>query len=37
MVSYRFNGAGYILVKPKGEDEDLSKKINRNYLQVLNI
>lgn len=28
MVSYRFNGAGYILVKPKGEDEDLSKKVN---------
>ncbi|SCW38612.1 Protein of unknown function [Borreliella japonica] len=28
MISYRFNGAGYILVKPKGEDEDLSKKVN---------
>ncbi|WP_187983324.1 anti-CBASS protein Acb1 family protein [Borreliella bavariensis] len=28
IVSYRFNGAGYILVKPKGEDEDLSKKVN---------
>lgn len=28
MVSYRFNGAGYILVKPKGEDEGLSKKVN---------
>ncbi|WP_044003064.1 anti-CBASS protein Acb1 family protein [Borreliella garinii] len=28
MVSHRFNGAGYILVKPKGEDEGLSKKVN---------
>ncbi|ACN53313.1 anti-CBASS protein Acb1 family protein [Borreliella spielmanii] len=28
IISYRFNGAGYILVKPKGEDEDLSKKVN---------
>ncbi len=28
MVSYRFNRAGDILVKPKGEDEDLSKKVN---------
>lgn len=28
MISYRFNGAGYILVKPKSEDEDLSKKVN---------
>ncbi|WP_411762981.1 anti-CBASS protein Acb1 family protein [Borreliella bavariensis] len=28
MVSYRFNGAGYILIKLKGEDEDLSKQVN---------
>ncbi|WNY65464.1 anti-CBASS protein Acb1 family protein [Borreliella carolinensis] len=28
MISYRFNGAGYILVKPKSEYEDLSKKVN---------
>ncbi|WP_236840933.1 anti-CBASS protein Acb1 family protein [Borreliella turdi] len=28
MISYRFNGAGYILIKPKGENEDLSKKVN---------
>ncbi|WKC91295.2 anti-CBASS protein Acb1 family protein (plasmid) [Borreliella californiensis] len=28
MISYRFNGAGYILVKSKSEDEDLSKKVN---------
>lgn len=28
MISYRFNGADYILVKPKSEDEDLSKKVN---------
>ncbi|WPM06392.1 anti-CBASS protein Acb1 family protein (plasmid) [Borreliella sinica] len=33
MISYRFNGAGYILIKPKGEDEDLSKKVN-NELPV---
>ncbi|WP_417281440.1 anti-CBASS protein Acb1 family protein [Borreliella lusitaniae] len=28
MISYRFNGAGYILVKPKVDDEDLSTKVN---------
>ncbi|AMR75930.1 anti-CBASS protein Acb1 family protein [Borrelia hermsii] len=28
MISYRFNGAGYILIKPKVLDEDLSKSVN---------
>ncbi|AYE36821.1 phage portal protein (plasmid) [Borrelia turcica IST7] len=28
MISYRFNGAGYILVKPKSLDEDLSRGVN---------
>ncbi|UGQ16794.1 anti-CBASS protein Acb1 family protein [Borrelia sp. RT5S] len=28
MVSYRFNGAGYILIKPKSLDEDLSRGVN---------
>ncbi|ANF34413.1 phage portal protein (plasmid) [Borrelia turicatae] len=27
MISYRFNGAGYILIKPKVLDEDLSKSV----------
>ncbi|ASQ29667.1 phage portal protein (plasmid) [Borrelia miyamotoi] len=28
MISYRFNGVGYILIKPKVLDEDLSKGVN---------
>ncbi|AWG43292.1 phage portal protein (plasmid) [Candidatus Borreliella tachyglossi] len=28
MISYRFNGAGYILIKPKSLDEDLSRGVN---------
>ncbi|MBW6187001.1 DUF1073 domain-containing protein, partial [Pseudomonas aeruginosa] len=28
MISYRFNGVGYILIKPKVLDEDLSKSVN---------
>ncbi|WP_038363909.1 anti-CBASS protein Acb1 family protein [Borrelia persica] len=28
MISYRFNGAGYILIKPKDLDEDLSRAVN---------
>ncbi|APR65366.1 DUF1073 domain-containing protein (plasmid) [Borrelia anserina] len=28
MISYRFHGAGYILIKPKVLDEDLSRSVN---------
>nr|WKT13955.1 DUF1073 domain-containing protein [Borrelia sp. BU AG58] len=31
MISYRFNGAGYILVKPKALDEDLSRGVNDEF------
>ncbi|WKC58694.1 phage portal protein [Borrelia sp. P9F1] len=31
MISYRFNGAGYILIKPKSLDEDLSRGVNDEF------